>query len=504
MAEVTRYLLGIDAGTSAVKAALFDADGREVGTASQRTRVYALQPGYSEADMHSIWLQVCATIREVCHATGIHGNQIAGVGITANMVGFWGIDAHGQPVRHAILWNDARAQTLIDQHEADAPGWMHRIFALSGSVMQSGCTLPIVHWLITHEPETLARTHTIFCCKDWLRFKLTGEIATDPTEASVMPGDTHGRTYSSLAFSLLEVEAVRDKFPRVLPSETIAGTVTADASAQTGLRIGTPVAVGAGDVPASTLGAGACAVGTACIVLGTTCLSGIVCAQPTFTPPDVGLLFCQAGGTWVRVMANIAGTSNLDWIIQQCFAHEYQQVGEQVYAHLETLAAASPTGSAGLLYLPYLSDAGIIAPVVAPKARAGFHGLAPAHTRVHLLRAVFEGVALAIRDCYAAMQVTTITPGVLAGRGANSPFWCQMIADVLDTQVQVPEGSEFGAKGAALLASVACGFDSTPQAAAERQTYTARRYFADADQHHLYDALHERYAHYRDAMLSIM
>lgn len=498
-----RYLLGIDAGTSAIKAALFDADGHEVSAASQPSAVSAPQPGWSEADMDAIWAQVCATIRAACDKAGITGDQIAGVGITANMVGVWPIDASGRPTRHAILWNDGRTQAMLDQREVESPGFMHSIFELTGAVMQSGCTLPVTRWMMTHEPDVVARTSAILCCKDWLRFRLTGALATDTTEASVMPGDTRARTYSARAFDLLNVASVREKFPPVLPSEAIAGAVTQEAAAQTGLLAGTPVVVGAGDVPASTLGAGAYAAGTACIVLGTTCLSGIVMDGPSWTPPDVGLQFVQAGGTWLRMMANIAGTTNLDWIIDTCFAAEQAQRGAGIYAWLDGIAAEIPPGSLGLTYLPYLSDVGIIAPVVAPHARAGFAGLSPVHTRAHLLRAVLEGVALAIRDCYAAMGAPELTQVVLVGGGANSPVWCQIIADVLGAEIQVPQGSEFGAKGAALLAGVGCGWYASPADAARRTTHIARTYVPDEAQRGVYDAVYARYAMHRNALLSL-
>jgi sugar (pentulose or hexulose) kinase len=492
------FLLGIDAGTSAIKAALFDGDGHEIAASSQPAAVLSPAPAQSEADMETIWAQVCATVRAVCAQAGISGAEIDGVGITANMVGLWPVDASGQPVRRAILWNDGRTQPLLDGLEVASPGFMSRV---SGSVMQPGCTLPLLRWLREHEPEVLARTHMVLCCKDWLRFRLTGALATDPTEASVMPGDTRARGYSDAAFEELGVHDLRHLFPPVLASEAVAGAVTASAAALTGLREGTPVVTGAGDVPASALGAGAASPGTACIVLGTTCLSGIVLGAPSWTPADVGLLFCQPGGAWLRVMANIAGTTNLDWIIGQCFAAEQAAHGRAIYAHLEASLADIAPGCAGLTYLPYLSDVGIIAPVVAPHARAGFFGLSPVHTRYHLLRAVMEGVALAVRDCYAAMGVP-VERAVLVGGGANSPLWCQMIADVLGAEIQVPQGSEFGAKGAALLAGVGIGRDSTPAAAAARTTHIARAYQPDAARRALYDAAYNRYAGLRNAVLS--
>jgi sugar (pentulose or hexulose) kinase len=497
------FLLGIDAGTSAIKAALFDGDGRETAAASQPTDLVLPAPGHVEADMDRLYEQVCAVIRAACAQAGVSSASVEAVGITANMVGFWPVDASGRPTRRAILWNDARTQPLIDRLEAETPGLLHRIFRQSGSAMQPGCTLPILRWMLEHEPAVLEQTATALCCKDWLRFRLTGERATDPTEASVMPGDTQTRGYSPLAQALLGVEHFADRLPPVLPSEAIVGEVTQRASRETGLRPGTPVVTGAGDVPASALGAGAAEPGSAPIVLGTTCLSGMVLSVPTWQPPDVGLLFCMPGGSWLRMMATIAGTSNLDWILGQTLADAADSGTGGLFVRAQTLAADVPAGSAGVLYLPYLSEAGIIAPVVAPHARAAFLGLSPLHTRGHLLRSVLEGVALATRDCYAAMSTPQPERVFLVGGGANSPLWCQIMADVLGAQVDVPAGTEFGAKGAAMLASVGIGRDSDPAAAARRTTRIARTYRPDAANQQVYDRLYARFAATRQAILAL-
>ena len=479
-----KFLLGIDAGTSVIKAALFDRDGRTHAVASRRTTIYNPQPAWSEANMDEFWQLTAAAIREV--VSQVDAKTVAAFGITGNMVGAWLIDAAGQPVRDAILWNDGRTQN--DQ----TPEVLAQIFRSSGSVMQPGCTLPLVRWLSEHEPAVLQRAAHVLCCKDWLRYQLTGTLFTDQSEASVMPGDTRARTYNESLFDLLGVRNFRHLFPPAVPSEQICGHVTPEAAALTGLPVGTPVVAGAGDVPASALGAGAVEAGVACIVLGTTCLSCLVTPQPVFEPANVGLLFPLPPNHWLRVMANIAGTTNLDWFAAQLYGSDVS------FDQLEHEAAAIPPGADGVIYHPYLSPAGVIAPFVESGARAQFFGLLPTHTRAHLLRAVYEGVALAIRDCYAAMN-TPICEVRLSGGGARSPLWCQMIADCLDARVLIPAGDELGAKGAALLAGLGIGWYASVAEAAS--SGIERAY--EPQNVEIYKPIYARYVAVREALRSV-
>lgn len=498
------YLLGIDAGTSVIKAALIDREGREQATVAYPTTIRSPLPDRSEASHIEFWELTAQAIRDVLAKAGITGEQVAGVGLSGNMVGAWLIDAQGEPVRDAILWNDGRTQALIDRLSIEHPGFMSEIFVSSGSVMQQGCTLPVVRWLSDHEPQSLARAAYVLCCKDWLRFKLTGAISTDISESSVMPGDIRARNYNEAMFDLLGVRPYRHLFPPVADSQTIAGHIHAEAGAQTGLKIGTPVVIGAGDVPSSTIGAGAVEAGVASIILGTTCLSCLTVAAPSFEPPDVGLLFVMPGGNWLRVMANVAGTTNLDWFINQFFAAEQAASTStaDLFQALETIVEKSPSGANGVIYLPYLSPVGVIAPFVEAGARAQFCGLLPHHTRGDLLRAVYEGVALAIRDCYDVMG-KPITEVRLSGGGAKSRIWGQMIADALGARVIVPEGAEFGAKGAALLAGVGLGWYASVEEAALSTSRPLRVYEPDARRKPVYDALYHNYRSTREALAAM-
>lgn len=449
------YILGLDAGSSLVKAALFDTEGRMLSVASRRTPLSRSSAGRVEADPELCWEATCTVLREAMDRSGVAPDRLIGLGLTAAMVGLWLLDAQGAPLRPGINWEDSRSQPMLDRMIAERPGLISEIFASSGSVLQQGCTLPLLATVVEEEPEIVARAWAAVSYKDFLRARLTGRVAIDRSEAAVAPGDARGQTVSLEMRRLFGLEKLSHLFPEARNSTDMAGLLTTEAATATGLPEGLPVAIGCGDVPATVIGAGGLAPGSATAVLGTTCMLGRVSEEPVFTRPDVGLLFSLPGGTWYRAMVNVAGTLNLDWATQ-LLAPDLVGTGDG-FARLNDEIAAVPIGARGVSYLPYLSASGIIAPVVDPTARAQFAGLSPAHGRAEMLRAVLEGVAFAIADLAEALDLAPDAPVTLTGGGSNSRLWCDMIAEVLEREVTVPEGSEFGARGAAMLAAVMVG-----------------------------------------------
>lgn len=483
-------LLGLDVGTSVIKAALFDRSGREVAEASQRTQLIEAAPGWSELDPAATWTTVGVLCRTVLERLGRGGEAVAAVSITGAMVGAWLIDAAGAPLRPAILWNDTRARSLIAERLATAPDLLSDVFRHSGSVMQLGCTLPVLAWLARHEPDALARARSVLTAKDYIRFQLTGEIGTDETEAAVAPGSARTRSFEPALLPLFGLQAAGGLLPRVARPESLAGTVTAAAATATGLRAGTPVAIGAGDTPCCVIGAGVGVAGYASTVLGTTCLNGVVLDEPSFEPADLGLLFTVPGGSWMKTMVNIAGTTNIDWCLK-ALCPDLAALADP-YAALERLAEAGGLGAGGVTYVPYLSAGGIIAPRIEPGARGSFLGLDPRHGREHLVRALYEGVALSIRECFDAIG-RPIRAIRLSGGGARSALWSQMIADATGTPVEVPVGSQFGAKGAALLAGVAIGWYGSVAEACATTFRLERRHEPDPATRAGYEDAYRRY-----------
>lgn len=479
--------LGLDIGTSMIKAALFDDAGREIAAEGRRMALRAAPVGWSELDAEPTWEAVRATLAALL--AGRDAGQLRGMGVTGVMVGAWLIDRAGRVLRPPILWNDARALGLVEGLQAARPTLMSDIFAGSGSLMQLGCILPVLAWLKREEPQHLAAAAHVLCAKDWVRFRLTGEIATDESEAAMAPGSARARGFDAAQAALLGVEDLQHLLPPVRRGEALAGRITRQAAAETGLPEGLPVAVGTGDAPASVLGVGCHAPGQAASVLGTTSLNGVLADRPVFDP-EAGLLFILPGGLWMKTMVNVAGTAVLDWALAALCPDV--AAGPEPYVRLGEIAAAAPAHAEGALFLPYLSPSGVIAPRVEPRARAGLMGLAPHHGRAHLVRAVYEGLAHAIRHCYADIgsEVSVIR---LSGGGARSPFWSQMIADATGRPVEVPEGSEFGAKGAALCAATATGAFASVREAAGAAFALRRRHEPDPAAHAAFGEAHARY-----------
>lgn len=486
---MTAVFLGLDVGTSVTKAGLFDVAGRELGSATRPTGVTHPQPGWSEADPELVWSAVADLCREMTALAARHGCPVAAVGVAGAMVGAWVVDGEGRPLRPAILWDDTRAQSLIESLANARPGFMSRIFASSGCVMQQGCTLPLLRWLLDQDSEVMHSAAAVFGSKDFVRFRLTGALATDETEAAVAPGSAETRGRSAAMLSLFGLGDAAHLLPEVRPSASLAGRVTPDAAKETGLPVGTPVAIGAGDVPANVIGGADLTPGTRITVLGTTCLNGVLLEAPSFTPPDLGLLFTVPGGFWLRTMVNVSGTTSLDWCVA-ALCPDLAGVG--VFDRLEKLAGTACVGSGGLTFLPYLSLAGIIAPQVVPGVRGGFAGLTTDHGRAHLVRSIYEGVMFAVASCYDVMGRSR-APIRLVGGGGRSRFWCQMLADITQSPVLVPEGMEFGARGAALLAATAIGQYGSIKEAVAAAPLAVRRHDPDPIRGEAYATARQNY-----------
>jgi sugar (pentulose or hexulose) kinase len=435
-------LIGVDAGTTNIKTVAFSPEGDELARASRGNEVLA-DDGRTEQDMVATWERAAETIREVVRSLPAD-DDVGGVGVTGQGDGCWLVDGDGKPARDAILWNDGRAAGIVE--EWGETGVSDRIFDICGNGLFAGASLPILRWLHDHEPATLEHAETVVFCKDWIKYRLTGELTTDLSDASLPYLDIRAGAYTDELSALAGVPDVEDLFPRLEPATEVIGTVTDPASERTGLPAGTPVISGVIDIVASAVGSGAARPGDSSSVVGTTALNQTILKTVPDLDEPVGFTLAIDEDRYTRAMASMAGTPNLDWA-----RAEIAETDD--FDAVERAARSVPAGADGLLYHPYLSSSGERSPFVDSAARAGFTGLDPSHTRAHLLRAVYEGVALAMRDCYEHLP-TEADRVVVSGGGAGSAFWCQLFADCLDTTVVVPEGSELGARGIALLVGV--------------------------------------------------
>ncbi|MFT3972151.1 MAG: FGGY-family carbohydrate kinase [Amaricoccus sp.] len=453
------HVIGIDKGTSFVKAVVFDAAGRALGLASARVAVLSPEPGWHEEDPEASWALTERVIREAMAQSGVDPASVMGIGIAGHMGGLWLIDGAGKPVRNAICWPDARAQAL--QIGLEQTGALERAFAISGNGMMPGISVMLMAWLSRHEPESLARSRYALCAKDYLRFRLTGEIATDPSDVSFVPGDIDARDFSPELMRLCGADAWADRLPPVIASEAIAGRLTPAAAVGTGLPAGIPVVTGLGDACANALGTGCVAPGQSVTVLGTSCLNSRVLDRASRQPEGMGFLFAMPFGRYLRILPNTSGTITMDWFLES-FGGPRRADGAWDFAAAEALAGAIPRGAGGVILLPYINGSGVLAPFHDARARGAFFGASSQTSRDHLLRAVYEALCYSTRDCLAAMPGQPGQSGpserlTLTGGGSRSAFWAQMFADICRVGIDVTDTAESGALGVAMLAGAATG-----------------------------------------------
>ena len=448
--------------------------------------------------MEAVWAAAAAAMRDVLTQTGLAGD-VAAVAVAGQGDGAWMIDAQGQPVAPAPLWSDGRATAAIERWAAS--GALSRLYERGGTVLRPGSQAALLAWYQEHEPELLSRVDTVFCSKDWIRYRLTDTIGTDQTDGSIPFMDLTKRAISKEQFELAGLASHAHRLPPVGTSTDVVGSVTAAAAAATGLRSGTPVVAGLLDVTANAVGVGAINGGQAFVTLGTTALSAVVLDRPVFEPPDVGASVCHAPpGRWLRAFGAMAGTPNLDWYLAtmgEGICAEAESNVRDSYAQLETEVATSSAGAGGVIYHPFLLGERV--PFLEPKARGSFFGLSMATTRADVARAVSEGIAFAIRHCFESIG-QPVTEVRLSGGGARSHVWSQILADVTGATMSVPSGSQFGALGAAITAGVGIGLYADYEAAVRRCVRVERVYQPTMEHRAIYDERFQLYVDLIDAM----
>lgn len=481
------HLLAIDKGTSVVKAVLFDQDGREVATAHMAATSRYPRPGWHEEDPELAWNNVAALVRAVVSKAGIRRQDVMAIAVTAHMAGLILLDAHLRPVYPNVLWDDARAADIV--REWQKAGLARELFEVGGQAVLAGLTVPLLRWFALHQPEVLNRARYLCTTKDYLVLKLTGILGTDESDAGWMPGDVRARSHSRRVHELCGVASFSHLFPPVRRSEQVAGELRPEAAAELGLPAGTRVVAGLGDANASTVGVGAVKPGQAASIIGTSLLNNLVVDHPVMEPFGIGFVLPTVGGCWLRMLPNTGGGSvNLKWLVELA----YQGV-EDPYTVMDREVSQQPLGSVGVFYHPYITNAGVVAPFYHLGARAQFTGLHVGASRGTVARAVYEGIAFSMLDCYGATPVE-VSEVRVSGGAARSSVLCQIVADALGKPVLVPDVEEAAALGAALVAGWGVGLYPSLEEAARRVSIN-RRYDPSPENHEFY---RERYALFRE------
>lgn len=442
-------LLGMDVGTGGTRAVLINQQGQVVASAANEHASFrSPHPGWAEQDPEDWWRAAQAAIREVLAISAIAPSDIGGIGLTGQMHGAVMLDAEGRVLRPSLIWCDQRTDPQCD--------WLHerigreRLIELTCNPALPNFTLTKLLWVRDNEPKVFARIAHVLCPKDYVRYRLTGTYAMDVQEASgtLLLDVTHRRWSSEVA----SIAGISEAWlPQLFESPEVCAHISAESSAATGLKAGTPVVAGAGDQGAGAVGMGIMQPGSVSATIGTSGVVFAATAEPTKDPLGRLHTFCHAvPGRWHVMGVTQAAGLSLRWL------RDVIAPGAD-YDTLTAEAAQVPAGSDGLVWAPYLL--GERTPHLDSQATAAFYGITASHTRGHLVRAVLEGVAYSLKDTLTLFAELGIpVAGVrLGGGGARGPLWRSIQASIYGYSSDVLVAEEGAAFGAALLAGVGAG-----------------------------------------------
>ena len=483
--------LGLDVGTSGVKAILVAASGDVVASATSPLTMQTPHPGWAEQDPEAWWQATLASIDAVRGKR--KDARIAAIGISGQMHSSVFLDRSGAVIRPALLWCDGRT-TAECAEITTRVGGEERLRDLASNPALEGFTLPKVLWLRKHEPDAFARLATVLLPKDYIRYRLTGELASEPSDASatLMYDTAHLRWSEEI---MRAVDLPMSLLPNVGPSAGVLGRVTAEVAARTGIDAGVPVVGGGADNACGAAGVGVIAPGEVVTSWGTSGTVLAPTARPLVDPRLRAHTFCHVlPDVWYLMGVVLTAGGAFSWYQEQ-LARELAGVSDAA-ARLDAEAASVPRGAEGVTFLPYLQ--GERTPHRDAAARGAILGLSLAHTRAHLTRAVLEGITFALRDSVTILQGLGLAPShlLLTGGGAKSKLLRQLQAEIFGLPVTTVNREEGPAYGAALLAAVGAGAFPDLRAAVEATLTRAPLEVPEPSAHEEYA---QPYARFRNA-----
>ncbi|MBZ0280398.1 MAG: carbohydrate kinase [Anaerolineae bacterium] len=480
------YLMGIDIGGTVIKVVIFDIHGKHVQHSSRKVIANYPHAGWTETDMPAIWQHTADAIRDALEKSAIAPGQILAIGGSGHGNGIYLLDKDRQPLRSSIMSLDTRADAFITQWNASSE--YPRIWQKTYQQLWAAQPPALLAWLKAHEPENYKNIGAILFCKDYIKFCLTGQVTTDYSDISASSlFDIGQRNYSDELLKIYGIPECRDALPHPIESYEVAGKVTSKAAEATGLLEGTPVVGGLFDVSATALGAGVIDTGQACIIAGTWSINEVVTSEPV-DDKQIFMNSIYIPDHYMTIEASATSAINLEWFVKHFCAEETVEAGRRgisVYDICNESVEQVETGSGNLFFHPFLFGSNVQA-----NARAGFYGVAGWHTKNHLLRAVYEGVVYGHMSHIEKLKSSDIQMDMarFTGGAARSPVWVQMFADAIGIPMEVVEGEETGARGAAMCAGIGVGVYENYQDAVEKTVIVKNRYEPD----------HENTARYRE------
>ncbi len=486
------YLLGIDIGTSACKAALFDRKGQVLAAANGEYPVYYPEEGWAEQNPEEWWSAVCEAVRQVIRKAGIQPEEIAGVGIDGQSWSAIAIDKGGKVLTNTPIWMDTRAQSICDRLNEEIGE--DEIFRIAGNSLQPSYTTAKILWYKENLPKVYSKIYKILQSNSYIAFKLTGQISQDLSQG-------YGLHCFDMRTGQWDEEMCRkmgiprDFLPEIVPSDRIIGTVTKKAAEESGLAEGTPVAAGGLDAACGTLGAGV-------IHSGETQEQGgqaggmSICIEKYQADPRLILGFHVIPGKWLLQGGTTGGGGVMRWFEKEFADYERlmrEQTGISSLDQLNEIAEKVKPGCDGLVFLPYM--AGERSPIWNPYAKGVFYGLDFSKTKGHMVRACMEGVAFSLRHNLETAEEAGAKAEILRAMGgsANSLLWTQIKSDVTGKTMAVPASDTATTLGAALLAGVGTGFYKDYEEAVAETVKVTRKHQPDPEKKAVYDKNYETY-----------
>lgn len=488
-----KYLLGIDNGNTVCKASLFDLQGKIVAKASCKIGIHSPNPGFCERKMPELWQATAQTIREVIARAGVPSDQILAVGNTGHGNGLYLLDRSGQPLL-GITSLDTRAASICTTWQES--GIAEKTFPLSPQEYWAAQSNSLLKWIKLNEPEVYQKIGSVLLCKDFINYRLTGQIASDYSDMSATNlMHVAKRSYTRELLHWYELEDIFPALPPLRESYEIMGKISPAAARETGLLAGIPVVTGMLDVDASMIGSGVTGPGMASVIAGTWSVNAIVTEQ---IPADPGLAMSaifSAPNRWKSIEASATSMSNLDWFITQfCSAEnrEAQEKGISIYEVCDRIAAGLPGKENAPFFHPFLFGSNVQA-----NARAGFYGLAGWHTHADLLRSLYEGIVFGHVNHIEKLSSdrATFERIRLTGGGSRSKYLAQLFANVLNKVVEIPANPETGTWGAAISAGIGAGVYASYQEATQASVNIKAIYQPDISLTSFYRNRYQEYRH---------
>ena len=452
-----RYVIGVDNGGTFIKAALYDEHGRMVSLAREASRTIIPEPGRVEINLNELWAINCRCIAQVLAESGVPAGEVECVGFAGQGKGVYAVDSNGIAFRNGITSSDNRSWQYTKQWMEDGTGDKVRPMTCQG--LYTSHPVSILAWMKDHEPVNYQRIRWVFSMKDFLVYRMTGQAVSDccnQSGGSFM--NLFTGQYEKSILEYLGISEVYEKLPPLYQPADVCGTVTKKAAAQTGLKAGTRVVTGMFDVDACSVAMGMVSGDQLCMIAGTCSVNAYLGCKPV-TDKNIGLnsLYCIPGYYFIEEGSNTSA-GNLEWVIKALYhgeAEECSRKGKSVYDLLNQAVEGIGLDDGKVVFLPFLNGS-----MDSSRSRGVWLGMSPLDCREHMVRAAYEGVVFSHRYHVERLLKTRETPSAirLSGGVTKSNVWLQMFADILQLPMEIVDGAELGAKGAAIAAAIGAGF----------------------------------------------